>query len=86
MKMAAICCSETPVLTRTTRRRHVLEDSIINCYRRKNTKSFGYTAITNRLRSYFKFFAGTILCLLRTEEGHTRVCDLVAKISALRGL
>jgi hypothetical protein len=39
LKMEAICSSETSIVTRTIRRYHVLEDSILHCYRRENIKS-----------------------------------------------
>jgi hypothetical protein len=35
-----ICPSETSVLTRTSQRHHIPEESIIHCYRCTNTKSF----------------------------------------------
>jgi hypothetical protein len=40
LKMKAICPSETSVLTRTTRRLHIAEDSILHCYRRENIESY----------------------------------------------
>jgi hypothetical protein len=40
LKMEATCSSKTPVLTRTTRRHHILESSILHCYRRENIKSY----------------------------------------------
>jgi hypothetical protein len=43
--MEAICSSATSVLTRTTRRRHIPEDSILHYYHRVHLKS--YIALTD---------------------------------------